>query len=323
MNAYISRLAGPWVRATAVAATAILLASCGGGDETPAPPPLFSTTVAFGASLTDTGNVCPTPSTPGCPPVPPYAQGRFSNGTLWGETIAARYGGNLVPSTQGGWNYAYAGARTGAIPGLTTQSTTPSMAVQVDQYLTRVNFRAEPRFLYLVDASTFGNNITAGLPLIQAGTITTTQLVTAGITDVVTLVSRLYAAGARHILVANAPDVGATPLAQSLGAAAAAGATQLAAGFNQNLAAQLNGLKAVSPGLNIYLLDLFALSVQVTQSPAQFGLSNVTQPCVVTTPTFSVCTQPDLYLYWDGFHPTRAAGAVIAQQATTPPLPTP
>ncbi|GAB4483616.1 MAG: SGNH/GDSL hydrolase family protein [Burkholderiaceae bacterium] len=322
MNPYIVRFARPWLRATAVAAAAILVASCGGGDETPAPPALFSTTVAFGASLTDTGNVCPTPATPGCPPVPPYAQGRFSNGALWGETIAAQFGGSLVPSTQGGTNFAYAGARTGAIPGLSTQSTTPSMAAQVDQYLTRVNFRAEPRFLYLVDASTFGNNITAGLPLIQAGTITSTQLVTAGITDVVTLVSRLYAAGARHILVANAPDVGATPLAQSLGAAAAAGATQLAAGFNQNLAAQLTGLQAVSPGLTIYLLDLFALSVQVTQSPAQFGLSNVTQPCVVTSPTFSVCTQPDLYLYWDGFHPTRAAGALIAQRGIAL-LPTP
>jgi phospholipase/lecithinase/hemolysin len=314
MNALPVPFARPWVRAASAAAVAILVSSCGGGDDTPAQPPLFSTMVAFGASLTDTGNVCPTPSTPGCPPVPPYAQGRFSNGPLWGETIAARYGSNLVPSTQGGWNYAYAGARTGAIPGLTTQSSTPSMAAQVDQYLNRVSFRAEPRFLYLVDASAFGNNITAGLPLIQAGTITDANLVRDAIADVVGLVLRLYAAGARHILVANAPDVGATPLAQSLGAAAAQGATQLAAGFNQNLAAQLAGVQAASPGLNIYLLDLFALSVQVTQSPAQFGLSNVTQPCVVTSPTFSVCTQPDLYLYWDGFHPTRAAGALIAQR---------
>lgn len=321
MNAFLARFARPWGRATAVAAVAIFVASCGGSDQEPAPL-LFSTTVAFGASLTDTGNVCPTPSTPGCPPVPPYAQGRFSNGPLWGETIAARFGGSLVPSTQGGSNFAYAGARTGAIPGLTTQSTTPSMAAQVEQYLARANNRAEPRFLYLVDASTFGNNITAGLPPIQAGTITSTQLVSAAVSDVVTLVGRLYAAGARHILVANAPDVGATPLAQSLGSAAAAAATQLAAGFNDNLAAQLNALQAASPGLNIYLLDLFALSVQVTQSPAQFGLSNVTQPCVVTAPTFSVCTQPDLYLYWDGFHPTRAAGAIIAQRgiALLPPL---
>lgn len=322
MNAFLARLARPWTRAAAVSAVAILVASCGGGDETPPPPALFSTTVAFGASLTDTGNVCPTPATQGCPPAPPYAQGRFSNGPLWGETIAARYGGSLVPSTQGGTNFAYAGARTGAIPGLTTQSTTPSMAAQVEQYLVRVSYRAEPRFLYLVDASTFGNNITAGLPLIQAGTITTTQLVTAAITDVVTLVSRLYAAGARHILVANAPDVGATPLARSLGATAAAGATQLAAGFNQALAQQLTGLQAVSPGLNIYLLDLFTLSVQVTQAPAQFGLSNVTDPCVVTSPSFSVCTQPDLYLYWDSFHPTRAAGAIIAQRGIAL-LPTP
>jgi phospholipase/lecithinase/hemolysin len=321
MNAFLARLARPWARATAVAAVAILVASCGGGDETPAPPPLFSTTVAFGASLTDTGNVCPTPATQGCPPVPPYAQGRFSNGTLWGETIAARFGGNLVPSTQGGSNFAYAGARTGAIPGLAQQSSTPSMAAQVDQYLTRVNFRAEPRFLYLVDASTFGNNITAAL-LAPPGAVSSTALVTAAVTDIVTIVNRLYAAGARHILVANAPDVGATPLAQSLGAAAAAGARLLAQNFNQAVAAQLNALTAAAPGLNIYVLDLFTLSVQVAQAPAQFGLSNVTQPCVVTAPAFSVCTTPDLYLYWDSFHPTRATGAIIAQQGIAL-LPTP
>ena len=69
-------------RTLAALAAAALLVSCGGGDDPPPQPPLFQTTVVFGSSLSDTGNVCPTSTTTGCPPVPPYASGRFSNGSL-------------------------------------------------------------------------------------------------------------------------------------------------------------------------------------------------------------------------------------------------
>ncbi|MFN7779701.1 MAG: SGNH/GDSL hydrolase family protein, partial [Betaproteobacteria bacterium] len=200
-------------------AAAIFLASCGGSDFSSAPVPAkYSTVYTFGASLTDTGNACPPPTPPsGCPPVPPYAAGLFSNGQVFSQIIAANYGAQVLPSGRGGTAYSVGGARTGAIPGIPAnqQSSTPSMVVQVDSYLTAVGARANAQFLYLIDATTFGNNITAGLPLLQAGTITSTQLVTAAIGDVVGVVNRLYAAGARNFLVVNAPNVGATPLAQS------------------------------------------------------------------------------------------------------------
>jgi outer membrane lipase/esterase len=302
------------------AAAALFLASCGGGDFTEAPVPAkYSTAYSFGASLTDAGNACPPPSPPaGCPPVPPYAAGLFSNGTLFSQLIAANYGASMTASSKGGTAYSWGGARTGAIPGIAAdqQSKTPSMVAQVDTYLKDISAQANPQFLYMIDATTFGNNITAGLPLIQAGTITSTQLVTAAIGDVVGIVNRLYAAGARNFLVFNAPNVGATPLAQSLGATAAGAATQLSAGFNQNLAAQLNVLKANAPGMNIYLLDTFALEVQIKASPASFGFTNVTAPCVTTT---SLCgttlATQNAYFYWDGFHPTNGVGTLVAQRA--------
>jgi outer membrane lipase/esterase len=205
MLSIFGRTARLGTRAAAVTLSALILASCGGSDSPPTPP-LFGTTVVFGASVTDTGNVCP--AAPGCPPVPPYASGRYSNGPLYVETVAARYGAAVNPSTRGGTNFAYAGARTGAIPGLTTQSTTPSMVAQLDQFMATQRGQLSNRSLFIIDATTFGNNITAGLPLIQATTITPTQLVTAGITDIVTMVTRLYAAGARHVVVVNAPNIG-------------------------------------------------------------------------------------------------------------------
>ena len=59
---------------------ALFLVACGGTDE-PTTPPNFGTTVVLGASLTDTGNACAA-SPSSCPPSPPYAAGRYSNGTL-------------------------------------------------------------------------------------------------------------------------------------------------------------------------------------------------------------------------------------------------
>ncbi len=305
-------------RAAAIALTALALTACGGGSNDVPVPALFSTTVVFGASVTDTGNVCPTSTTPGCPPVPPYAPGRFTNGANgknYADLVAARYGASTTPSTRGGNNFAYAGARTGAIPGLTTQSTTPSMIAQLDQYMARQTGQLSSRALYIVDATTFGNNINAGLPLIQTGTITGTQLVTAAITDVVTIVTRLYAAGARHVVVVNAPNIGLTPLVQAAGATAAGAATQLSGGFAQNLAATLATQSAGWPGLNLYQLDLFTLSNQITANPAAFGLTNATAPCFsVAGTTVNVCATPDTYLYWDSFHPTAAANAQIASR---------
>lgn len=302
-------------KAGALALSALLLASCGGDGSSSAPtPPLFSTTVVFGASLTDTGN-CGSPNAGACPP-PPYATGRASNGTLFVETIAARYGAAVRPSATGGTNFAYGGARTGSIPGLTTQSTIPSMVAQVQQFIERPASAAtlNPQTLFVVDASTFGNNFNAaaGAGLLPAGG---TALVTAAVTDIVTIMTRLYNAGARNILLVNVPDLGLTPLVRAQGAAAQAGATQLAGGFNQGLAGAVaaNLTPTTAPGLRVYTLDLFGISRAVSANPASAGLTNVTDACVTTT----VCSTPDTFLYWDAFHPTRAAGAFIAAQAAT------
>src|SRR4051812_32535836 len=81
------------------------------------------TIYAFGDSLTDTGNF--SLSTLGVVPLsPPYAPGRFSNGQLWIERVAAAYGTQMTPSLAGGNNYAFGGATTGGTvpPGVTFQT---------------------------------------------------------------------------------------------------------------------------------------------------------------------------------------------------------
>lgn len=317
----------PATRLGAVALSALLLASCGGGfDEAPTPS-LFSTTVVVGASLTDTGNACAA-SASACPPAPPYATARYSNGTLFVETIAGRYGASVRPAAAGGTNFAFAGARTGNIPGLTTQSTTPSMLAQLDRFIASpvAASALNPQTLFVIDASTFGNNINAGFgsptapgPL-ATGAVTPTAFITAGVTDIVTIMTRLYNAGARNMLVVNVPNVGNTPLLRATEAVVPgirANAQALSAGFNQGLAGAIQAnLLPTSPGLRVYTLDLFTLSNNITTNPAAAGLTNATDACfAVSGATVNVCSTPDSYLYWDSFHPTRAAGAYIAAQA--------
>jgi outer membrane lipase/esterase len=297
----------------AVSAATIFLASCSGGSEDL--PPLFQTTYVFGASVSDNGNSCDQIPT-SCPPSPPYASGRASNGPLWIDTVAARYGASAVPSRKGGTNFAYSGARTGTVPGVTTPPAVPSMVAQVQQYLQQVNFQSNPQALFVVDGITVGSNIADALTLAATNPNAPAQVLTAAVTDVVGILQRLYSSGARHILLLNSTNVGRTPQVQALGAAAVAGATQLSAQFNGALAQQVQILKANSPGLNVYLLDVYPLSEQGATNPSSLGLTNGTEACfdtAVVPPT--VCADPAGYFYWDSFHPTQAAGAILASRA--------
>lgn len=66
----------------------------------------FSRIIVFGDSLSDTGNLYLLSG--GYPPAP-YAEGRFSNGPIWVEYLAAALGMSLAPDD----NYAVGGATTG------------------------------------------------------------------------------------------------------------------------------------------------------------------------------------------------------------------
>lgn len=302
------------VRLSAAAAVALLLVSCGGSEnDTPAAPALFSKTYIFGASVSDTGNACNLTAA-GCT-VAPYLAPRFSNGPVFAELLAKRYGGSAIPSRLGGTNYAYGGARTGPIAG-TTQSV-PNMMTQVDQYLTSVNFQANPQYLYVLDIVTVGNDITDALTQSATNPNAPATILTAAVSNTFQMVNRLYAAGARHIVLTNSTDIGKTPRAQALGAAAVAGATAMSNQFNGGLAQQLPAIRAATPGLNLYFLDIAALTAEAMANPAALGYTNVTQACfndLLPTPTFCGAAAAT-YFYWDSFHPTATTHQLSYQRA--------
>jgi phospholipase/lecithinase/hemolysin len=132
----------------------------------------FSSLVAFGDSLTDTGV--------------PNPFGRASNGPIWIDGLAAGLGLSSQSSDTGGTNYAVAGA------------TTTGMLGQVSTYLSAVGGVADPNALYVVWGG--GNDGLAAVnpPLTAASNIGA-------------MLGNLLAAGAKYFLVPNLPDLSLTP----------------------------------------------------------------------------------------------------------------
>lgn len=299
----------------AASAATVFLASCSGGDADV--PPLFGTVVAFGASETDTGNACDLLPNQYCAPSPPYAAGRTTNGPVWLETVTTSLGASAKGSRFGGTNFAYAAARTTAISGGAPQIM-PNMATQLEQYLSSVGYSSNPQTLFAVDGVTFGNDVSDALVLAATDPTAPTRIVTNAVTSIVTIMQRLYASGARHIVLLNSTNLGLTPKVQALGPAAIAAATQLSAAFNGGLAQQVPALKASLPGLNIYVIDIFALANQAAANPASLGLTNGTAACLDTFgPVPTICANPDSYFYWDDFHGSaethRRIGRMVLQ----------
>ncbi|HTN50262.1 MAG TPA: SGNH/GDSL hydrolase family protein [Burkholderiaceae bacterium] len=310
-------------RYLAAAAATLFLISCGGSsNETPAPLPFAFSVAVVGASGADIGNRCGS-ADPLCFPAPPYAgPSTASNGMLYPQLIALRYGNVLAASSAGGFDYAIGGATTGGIPTDTVAQKLPNMQVQLEQYLQRLGYVVNPQTLVVVDGTAFGNNVRRVLELLaanpQAAATLPTAAVTQAATDIGQILNRLYAAGARNIVLANATNMGLHPAVAALGANAIALATGMSSAYNSALAVQVvPGVKVVSPGLNIYLVDFGALSNEMKATPANFGITNTTAPCYpfFSAPAAPVCATPDTYMFWDELHPSAAVHSYGAQRA--------
>jgi outer membrane lipase/esterase len=312
LEAAHARLARTMTQTASALLLVIAATGCSDSSSGPATPARLSTTYVFGASLDDTGNAC-TALPAACPPLP-YLNGRFSNGSLWVEIVARNYGGQALPALQGGTNYAYASARTGPIAGTTQLA--PNMLQQVDLFLAAPAIITGDRAtaLFVVNGASAGNDITDAVSVALANPAAAGAVVTGAVTNLTTVVTRLYAAGARNLLLANSIDMGRTPQVRTLGPLAVAAATQLSAQFNSALAAALPALRNATPGMTIYLLDLAAFMSEVFAAPATFGFTNVTTPCVTLNPP-SLCANQDAFFFWDTLHPTNAAGRLAAQRA--------
>ena len=124
----------------------------------------------------------------------------------------------------------------------------------------------------------------------------------------------LQQAGAQEFLVWTSPNPGLTPAIRSLGPGAMQVAAAITTLFNSQLLIPTVALDQ-TPGLDIAVLDAFALLQNISANPANFGLTNTTTACVTPNAAPFFCAAPDEYLFWDGIHPTRAAHTLVALEA--------
>ena len=315
------------VRTTAFVASVALLAVASVSVPSAAPAP-FARIVAFGTSLSDSGNAFALRGGTNTPPdylldpllVPsaPYARGghHFSNGATWIEQFARSMGlaGSVRPafraSNPNATNYAVGAARA------YEDNINLNLPAQVDAFLQQFGGVAPADALYTIEMG--GNDIRDALvafpsggagPILQNANISIAQSITA-----------LYAAGARDFLVWRAPNVGLTPAIRRLNQISP-GAMQLATGltqaFNAGLDSVVAQLAAGLPGIRIVRLDAYRLLNDLVADPAAFGLTNVVAACVTPNVPPFTCGSPDEYLFWDGIHPSRAVHAIIAQEAAS------
>lgn len=277
--------------AVAIALTSIAVAA-------PAP---FSKLVTFGDSLSDTGNAYLL--TGGYyPTCPPNFNGRISNGPLWTEHLAATLGMKLRPEDQ----YAVAGARTddGSYLtnfGLLTLENT-GLQTQIDAYLQNSGpAGADPNALHTVWIG--ANDIFTTLAF--GGDMNLT--VTLAVQNTAQAVYDLASHGARHILVADLPDLGLTPFGLALGASYSAQLSYLTDAYNAGLGQALDALDAA--GIETIRLDAAGLIRDIAADPAAYGLVNASDQASLSA------DDADGYLFWNEVHPTSAGHRLVAAQA--------
>jgi phospholipase/lecithinase/hemolysin len=270
----------------------------------------FSSLVVFGDSLSDTGNAWLL-SDHAYPPAG-YYQGRFSNGPLWVDDLAARLGlPDPTPAFDGGTNNAIAGAETGdsftSPPGI--EYGIPGVRFMVGLYLESLDEgRADPSALYTVCAG--GNDFldTLGSAPTTAELAACSENLATWAGNLASAVEGLHAAGAIDFVVPNLMPIGSTPRFGSGVDQAAINA--LVAEFNSHLAADLAALASAHSDLRLHLVDAYGLYQQMITNPAGYGLENVTD-AAMTTPG----ADASKYVFWDDIHPTAAAHALLAEAA--------
>lgn len=290
----------------------LLLASLASIPAQAEPSHGFSSMYVFGDSLSDPGNAfAATGETANPPfqPIPSAAYGvgghHFSNGRTWIEVLAQKM--ELNESAKPAFrdpsfgNFAFAGARA-----LSTD--VPGFDQQVQAYLGIHGCAAPADALFVVQFG--GNDLRDALNAALTGG-DPNAILTSAVTAVVQNIGVLAGCGARHFMIANAPNLGAAPAVPGPFKGLV---TAMSQGYNDALSAALAFYFPV--GLNFYEVDFFGFVTAATTSPGSFGFDDVTTPCL----SFGVvenafCENRDGHLFWDAIHPTKVGHRKIAEIA--------
>jgi phospholipase/lecithinase/hemolysin len=239
--------------------------------------------VVFGDSLSDNGNTFAAVGLP----KPPYYEGRWTNGYNWVDyfTRIARLPAATAYLENGGTNFAVGG------------STSELLGAQILVYLATVSGKADPSDLFVIwiGSNDFSNNIK---PDVTIGAISAE-------------ITTLSLAGAKQFLVINVPDISLTPDIIAEGTAQVQAAKQFVTMVDTQLQTEIP-LLALLNGVKIDLIDVNTLFTELVNDPGAYGLKNSTGEAYNPS-TGKEVKHPNVYVFWDGFHPTTRVHKLAAE----------
>jgi len=266
--------------------------------------PASAAVFAFGDSLSDLGNDFAL--TGGAVPPPGrYVDGRFANGGVWLDHLAAGLGLEARASLSGFdpaeedqlVSFAYGGAATGDSNVTPGGFPVPGLLGQVDAFAAS-GAAAEADDLFVIWSG--ANDYLLGLESDPSGPVA----------NIAAAIAELRGLGAQNFLVVNLPNLGDAPLSVAAGAQGP---------LNGLTAAHNAALVAATSGPGVAFLDVNTLFQRALADPAAFGFSSGLEAgpaagCLF--PPFD-CT-PVVYagsFYWDELHPSTAAHALVGAAA--------
>lgn len=300
----------------------------------------------FGDSLVDAGNLFNLTDAllsplgiPALPPSPPYAQ-RNSNGPIWIENVGQTLGlsptlatefvinpTTTPPPTQG-INFAFAGALSSDIHILDDDfpfldEFFPGFLDQVDAFTAlSATLPVDPNALNVIWSGANDYNEAFVTPATLGG-LSIDELPNFVTDNIISGLTQLSSLGAKEFLVVNLPAIGDAPFADFLDAQIPIDIpttlNQLIDTHNALLSVKLDAFSQGQPDANITTLDINTLFNDLLTNPNDFGLTNVTDACLINfQPGFQfdgVCDNPDEFLFWDDTHPTTATYQIISDFA--------
>jgi phospholipase/lecithinase/hemolysin len=300
-------MASHWIRRGLLAlasASALLLAACGSGSiESQLQP---TRVVVFGDGFSDVGQTGK----------------RYTvndNGTnIWTLQLAQSFGVPLTTVAAGGASYATGNARINTKPDAAGNNATPTVAEQVSTFLAGNTPTAND--LVVVNGGI--PDIIVETAQLNAGAQTTAQMLAdvkqAG-RDLAAQVRRLVQAGATHVVVVGAYDLGRSPWATATGQGSLL--SEASSSFNTELLVSI-----VDLGANVLYVDAALLYNLMISNPEFYALSNAVDPvcnsvdpgpgigigagqvnsALCTTSTL-IHTNYGLYVFADRVYPAPAA----------------
>jgi outer membrane lipase/esterase len=255
----------------------------------------FDTIVSFGDDNTDTGNAYSLTNHQ-WPLVPPYYQGRFTNGPVWIEQL------NISRIM----NYAYIGATidndnliAGFIP--PNRTLVPGVRQQIVTYLanndiTTINLSST---LYVIWAGANDYFDNASL---------TSDLVVASLMDAV---SDLLGVGITNVLIMNQPPLQDYPA--FLNSSKGLNLSTKIINHNNYLSTNISQIPTINNEVSLQIFDLYSLISNILSNNSTWKL-NKTNKCWTILNDSSVlqCAKPNDYVFIDDYHFTSFIHQTIA-----------